>query len=170
MKRKTQFIRIAAMLIAFVSTTVLCAQPRKAKVADRDLIGVWIMQSVQVEGHKKQTMGSEYNQIKVYRENGEYACAEVVRDGDEILILPHEYGTYTMQDGTYTECGRKGTLIMVDKTHFEGQWFNRHDYWRKVSGLPDALIDYVVDKCRRKTDPKDIQALTRKFILESKSR
>lgn len=164
MKKNIILARLAMMLLAmFISSTVVA---QKAKTTDKDLIGVWVMESMKFEGQKKNYIGGDYNQIKVYRANGEYACAEVARVSEsETMILPHEYGTYTFKNGKYTECGRNGTVIMLDKTHFEGQWRNRHDKWRKVTDMPAELVDYVVDKCKRKNDPKNIQSLTKKYIL-----
>jgi len=164
MKKNIILARLAMMLLAMFISSAVVAQ--KAKTTDKDLIGVWVMESMKFEGQKKNYIGGDYNQIKVYRANGEYACAEVARVSEsETMILPHEYGTYTFKNGKYTECGRNGTVIMLDNTHFEGQWRNRHDKWRKVTDMPAELVDYVVDKCKRKNDPKNIQSLTKKYIL-----
>lgn len=168
MKQNRTVARLAIMLFAmFISSSVMA---QKAKTTDKDIIGVWVMESMQFEGQKKIICGDEngYNQIKVYRANGEYACAEVARiDEGEIMILPHEYGTYTYKNGEYTECGRKSVMNLTDKNHFEGPWRNRYDKWRKVTNIPKELVDYIVDKCKRKNDPKNIQSLTRKYILST---
>lgn len=167
MKQNRLLSKLAIILLAMLISAPLMAQ-KKAKTTDADIIGAWVMESMQFEGRKDNHVGSNYNQIKVYRANGEYACAEVVRISDtETMIYPHEYGTYTMKNGKYTECGRKGSVVMIDKTHFEGQWQNRHDKWRKVTNMPATLADYIVDKCKRQYDPKNIQALSGKYILST---
>ena len=164
MKQNRLLSKLAMMLLAMLFSANLMAQT--TKTTDADLIGVWVMESMRFEGKKENLIGGDYNQVKVYRANGEYACAEVGRISDtETMIIPHEYGTYTFKNGKYTECGRNGTVIMLDKTHFEGQWRNRHDKWRKVTNMPAELVDYVVDKCKRKNDPENIQSLTKKYIL-----
>ena len=164
MKKNRTLTRLAIMLLAMLMSSTVMAQA--VKTSDKDLIGVWVMESMKFEGQKVNYVSEDYNQVKVYRANGEYACAEVAQVSDtEIMILPHEYGTYTFKDGKYTECGRNGALIMLDKTHFEGQWRNRHDKWRKVTNMPVELVDYIVDKCKRRNDPKNIQSLTKKYIL-----
>ncbi|MCQ2095923.1 MAG: hypothetical protein MJY59_04175 [Bacteroidaceae bacterium] len=169
--RKTTIIARPAMLtLMFCIAASTMAQGRKSEPIDKDLVGVWVMESMQFEGEKKMECGIDYGQVKVYRADGEYACAEVASDGREIYVLPHEYGTYTFSDGKYTECGRKGTVRLTDKTHFEGTWKNRYDKWRKVTDMPAKLVDYIVDKCRRQNDPKDIQALVRKHILNKKGK
>ena len=104
------------------------------KVNDEDLHGVWLMESFYYEGEDKVKCGVDYTQIKVYRPNGEYACAEVVKlKNGQFQILPHEYGTYTFKNGKYTEMGRDGILNLVDKNTFTGQWMNRHDVWKKCT-------------------------------------
>lgn len=179
MKQNKSIARLVALVLAICITTNIMAQTTKQKTTDKhlisvsvkqkttdkDLIGVWVMESMQFEGQKKMECGGNYNQVKVYRANGEYACAEVALDGSEVKILPHEYGTYTFKDGKYTECGRNGSQILIDKTHFEGQWKNRHDLWRKVTDMPAKLVDYIVEKCKQTNEPKDIQELAKKYIL-----
>ncbi len=140
-----------------ISTSVM-AQTPAVKTTDKDLAGVWGREPMQFDGQAKFEGGD-------YRANGEYACAEIASDGKETYVLPHEYGTYTFKNGKYTENGRNGTVIMTDKTHFEGTWKNRYDKWVKVSDMPAKLVDYIVDKCKRQNDPKDIQNLVRKHIL-----
>lgn len=180
MKQNKDIARVVTFVFAMLISTSAIAQTTKQKTTDKELIGVlvkqkttdkeligvWVMESMQFEGQKVMECGGDYNQIKVYRANGEYACAEVAIDGKEVVILPHEYGTYTFKDGKYTECGRSASQVLIDKNHFEGQWKNRHDKWRKVTDMPAKLTDYVVDKCKRKNDPQDIQALAKKYILK----
>lgn len=83
----------AVMLIALLHTASSFAQ---AKVEDKEIISVWIMKSMKFEGESKEYIPNNYNQVKVYRADGEYACAEIVKDNKgNYIILPHEYGTYT---------------------------------------------------------------------------
>lgn len=164
MTQNRTITKIAMLMLAMCLSANVMAQ--KYKQSDKDLVGVWLMESMQFEGEKKSVLGENYTQIKVYRANGEYACAEIAYISDtETMIVPHEYGKYTMKNGKYTENGRKGTVIMHDKMHFEGQWRNRHDVWRKTTDIPASLVDYIVDKCKHRTDPKNIQELTKKHIL-----
>ena len=82
---------LAMLFVILLSTTSVYAQ---AKVDDKEIIGTWIMTSAKYEGENKEYINDSYNQVKVYRANGEYACAEVARMKDgSYLILPHEYGT-----------------------------------------------------------------------------
>lgn len=114
MKKNIILARLAMMMLAmFISSNVMA---QKAKTTDKDLIGVWVMESMKFEGQKENYIGGDYNQIKVYRANGEYACAEVARVSEsETMILPHEYGTYTFKNGKYTECGHNGTVISLTR-------------------------------------------------------
>ena len=71
--KKTLFI----MAVALMSAVQVCAQ--KVKVDDKELIGTWVMESMQWEGEKKTLCGKEtgYTQFKFYGADGEYACAEI---------------------------------------------------------------------------------------------
>lgn len=119
------------------------------KVDDKELIGVWAMESMQFEGEDKVMLGKNYARVKVYRANGEYACAEIgkLNNGD-YKVIPHEYGTYTFTDGNYTELGREGILIMVDNNTFKGRWKNCHEVWKKKATVSTELINYIIQKCK----------------------
>lgn len=152
------------LLTLLVHTTSLHAQ---VKVADKEIIGVWVMTSMKYKGESRNFITDKYTQVKVYRSNGEYACAEVVNAKGTYVILPHEYGTYSLKNGQYTEMGRpSGTIEWVDKEHTRGHWFNRMDAWKKVKNMPETLTQYIVDKCKaHQSEPESIQKLTKKYIF-----
>lgn len=161
---KTSFIRVAALLLLAMASVLPVAAQKK--IADKELVGVWVMQSMQYEGEDKVVCGKNYSQFKYYGPTGEYACAEIVKQGSgKYAILPHEYGTYTFRNGHYTEMGRKGVVIMTDKTTFRGTWANRHDVWKKVA-MPETLRKEIVARCKANTEPSaGIQKLLRQYIM-----
>lgn len=136
------------------------------RVADKELIGVWLMESMQFEGEEKTICGKDYSQIKVYRANGEYACAELVKSKDgKCTVLPHEYGTYTFKNGNYTEMGRSGILLMDDNNTFHGKWMNRHDVWKKRD-IPEKLVNFIVEKCKvAQNNSPVMQDLMKKYVF-----
>ena len=82
--------------------------------------------------------------------------------------MPHEYGTYTFKNGVYTEMGRStkdGDMVLVDKNTFKGRWKNRHDVWKKKTALPDKVVKYIVNCCKSKETPADIQQLIKKNMF-----
>ena len=146
--------------------------PKRIEVADNYLVGTWVMESYQFEGegNTKTVCGTNYSQIKVYRANGEYACAEIakLKDGS-VRVLPHEYGTYTFKNGRYSEMGRpevaEDAFVVVDKNTTKGRWMARHDVWKRVD-LPAKLVDHIVARCKaNQEEPKDIQQLIKTHIL-----
>lgn len=166
---KTSFIRKVSMMFVVAVATMLGTGYAKAqqKVAEKELIGVWIMDSYCYEGEEKVVCGKDYSQVKVYRANGEYACAELVKLKDGTCkVLPHEYGTYSFKDGKYVEMGRDSNLNLEDKNTFTGHWKNRHDVWKKSKDMPDRLVDYIVDLCKINQGPSDdIHQMIRKYIM-----
>jgi hypothetical protein len=143
-QRKLFFL--ALIMSACVSAGNVMAQQ---KVDDKELIGVWTMESMQFEGEGKVMLGGDYARVKVYRAGGEYACAEIAKlKSGEFKIVPHEYGTYTFKDGKYTELGREGIVVMVDNNTFKGRWKNCHEVWKKKGNVPTDLINYIVEKCK----------------------
>ena len=68
-----------ALIVAVTLMSVLQVCAQNQKVADKELIGVWMMESLQYDGEKKTMCGkaSGYTQFKYYGADGEYACAEI---------------------------------------------------------------------------------------------
>lgn len=151
------------LVMAAVLMSVLQMNAQTTKIADKELIGTWVMESMQFEGEKKVVCGktSGYSQFKYYGADGEYACAEIalMKDG-KVVVMPHEYGTYTFKNGVYSEMGRPALkadeMQLIDNTTFKGRWKNRHDIWKKVT-LPEKVTRHIIDCCKSKETPTDIQ-------------
>ena len=156
-----------------MAVALICAMQvgAQTKVDDKEIVGVWIMESMQFEGEKKMVCGKEtgYTQFKYYGADGEYACAEIAltKDGS-VVVMPHEYGKYTFKEGWYSECGRaaiKDAIILTDKNTYRGTWNNRHDIWKKVT-LSDKLVKYIVESCKTKETPADIQQMIKQSMFK----
>ena len=143
----------------------------QSKIADKELVGVWIMESMQFEGEKKTVCGKEtgYTQFKFYGADGEYACAQIVLTNDgKVVVMPHEYGKYTFRDGWYSEMGReaiKDAMVLTDKTTCQGKWRNRRDIWKKKT-LPDKVVKYLMDCCKTKEAPADVQQAIKQSMFK----
>lgn len=81
------------LVMAVVLMSALQMNAQTTKIADKELIGTWVMESMQFEGEKKVVCGktSVYSQFKYYGADGEYACAEIalMKDG-KVVVMPHE--------------------------------------------------------------------------------
>lgn len=151
---------LLVIVVALMSAVQASAQ--NVKVDDKEIIGTWIMESMQWEGEKKTMCGKStgYSQFKFYGADGEYACAQLAltKEG-KVVVMPHEYGTYTFKDGWYSEMGRekiKDAIVWVDKTTTQGTWKTRHDIWKKVT-MPDKVVKYILDCCKTKEIPADVE-------------
>lgn len=167
--RKTSFSNsvalIAIMFLAWLNPSLASAQQ---KISDKEIVGVWVMTSMMWEGEYRNLISDNYNNIKVYRANGEYACAEIVKGNDgNYIIVPHEYGTYYLRNGIYSEMGREEVKWeWIDKVSFKGRWKNRLDQWRKVVNIPEELTQHVVDKCKAaQQSPDKFQKMMKKYIF-----
>lgn len=163
-------IKQITLTLAALLLCALQANAQTARVADRELIGAWTMEWMQYDGEKKLVCGKTtgYTQFKYYGPDGEYACAEIVlnRDG-VVVVMPHEYGTYTFKNGVYSEMGRPASeLVLTDKTHFRGRWKTRNDLWVKHPSMPDKVVRYIVDCCKMKETPTDVQQLIKQSMFK----
>ena len=158
------------MFVALMSA--LQASGQNVKYDNKDLVGVWIMESFQWEGEKETICDEKYGytQFKYYGADGEYACAEIIKNNKgKIIVIPHEYGTYTYKDGWYSEMGRKpmkDAITWVDKTTTKGVWNKRHDIWKKQTNMPEKLRKYIVDYCKLTKPDEGIQQMLKQFVLK----
>ena len=162
---KKMMLMMTAMLMCAIGMNA-----QTTKIADKELVGAWIMESMQFEGEKKIVCGKEsgYTQFKYYGADGEYACAQIAltKEG-KCVLMPHEYGTYTFKDGWYSEMGRekiKDGMKLTDKNTAIGTWMNRHDVWKKKV-LPDKVVKYIVNCCKFREAPADIQQLIKQNMF-----
>ena len=158
---------MAALLLCTASM-----KAQRANVTDRDLVGVWTLEWMQYDGEKKISCGKTtgYTQFKYYGADGEYACAEIAMTKDgTIVVIPHEYGTYSLKDGWYVEMGRpaiKDAVVLTDKTHYRGRWMNRSDLWVKCPSMPDKVTRYIVERCKLKETPADVQQAIKQSMFK----
>ena len=145
---------------------------RDARPSEKELVGVWLMESMQWEGEKKIVCGKAngYTQFKFYGADGEYASAGIAltKDG-KCVVIPQEYGTYYLKDGWYMEMGReplKDAVILIDKYTYKGTWKKRHDIWKKQLNMPEKLRKYIVDCCKMKNTPDDIQQMIKQTMFK----
>lgn len=152
-----QLLMTMALLMCAVTTNA-----QTANVTDRDLIGVWTLKWMQYDGEKKIMCGKTtgYTQFKYYGPDGEYAAAGIVLSTEgKIVVIPQEYGTYSLKNGWYMEMGRpalKDAVILTDKTHYRGRWKNRSDSWVKQPNIPEKVVRYIVERCKTKDTPADV--------------
>ena len=170
--KNVKLMKKIVLVMAVALMSALQANAQNVKVDDKELVGVWLMESMQWEGEKKTVCGkaSGYTQFKYYGSDGEYACAEnaMSKEG-KCVVMPHEYGTYTFKDGWYSEMGRekiKDAIVWIDKTTTKGTWKTRHDIWKKQLNMPEKLRKYIVDCCRMKETPADIQQMMKQAMFK----
>lgn len=165
-------IKQITLTLAALLLCALQANAQTARVADRELIGAWTMEWMQYDGEKKIVCGKTtgYTQFKYYGPDGEYAAAGIVLSTEgKIVVIPQEYGTYSLKNGWYMEMGRpalKDAVILTDKTHYRGRWKNRSDSWVKQPNMPEKVVRYIVDYCKLKKTPADIQQSIKQNIFK----
>ena len=165
---KTLINSFVVALVALFTVSISANAQNKTKTYK--LEGVWLMEYMLYDGKKEPFVcGKTYSQIKVYGKNGEYCCAEIVKDDAGVIkILPHEYGKYSYENDEYIECGRKcGKINWVDENTSKGRWKNRNDQWKRDVKLPSKLSSYIMAKCKAacEGESKEMQKLLKDNIL-----
>lgn len=166
---KTIAIAIVAMVFGFNSAN---AQNKNAKVSNT-LEGVWVMEKIITDGKKDAFIcGEFYSRVKVYGNNGEYCCAEILMNKEGIVtVLPHEYGTYSYKNGKYTECGRvcgDDAIVWSGENSFHGRWMKNTEYWNRNPKFPNNLRNHILSTCKLSLASKSMQSLMKQYILNKK--
>ena len=160
------------MTMATLFISLASANAQTGNVTDRDIIGAWTLEWMQYDGEKKIVCGKAngYTQFKYYGPDGEYAAAGIALTQDgKITVIPQEYGTYSLKNGWYMEMGRpakKDGVVLTDKTHFRGRWKNRSDSWVKQPNMPEKVVRYIVERCKTKETPSDVQQLIKQSMFK----
>ncbi len=159
--------RVMMMVAALIAVSTMPAMAQQ-KVADKEIVGVWYMESFSFEGESNvyNCKDTKYTNVKVYRKDGEYACAILsMNKNGKAQITPHEYGTYSLKNGMYSEMGRSAIpYTWVDKNTSKGKYKNRHDIWKKIENCPKELEQYFIDVC--KGVPTPIEQLINEKIFK----
>jgi hypothetical protein len=67
------------------------------------------------------------------------------------------------------EMGRpalKDAVILTDKTHYRGRWKNRTDMWVKHPSMSEKVVRYIVNCCKMKDIPADVQKTIKQNLFE----
>ncbi len=138
---------VMVVLFLFLNMIPLDNNANKG-VPDKEIIGVWVLRSVQYEGEDEIVLRSNYTRVKYYGPDGEYACAEILMPkAGQYKIAPHAYGKYTFKNGDYTEMGQKGNFVLKDKATAYGKWNKCSENWKKIS-IPDRLLNEIILRCK----------------------
>ncbi len=157
---------ILAIAIALMGTMSAAAQQ---KVADSAIVGMWYNDMFQYEREEPLTIDqTNLTTIKVYGADGEYVSAHmyISKDHKDLSIQIHEYGTYSLKDGMYSEMGR--TPIKMDWVNDStslGRWQNRKERWRKVKNCPKEMMQFVLELGRLHHPSKELEHMFKKNIF-----
>lgn len=160
------------MTLAAILMCTASMKAQRANVTEKDIVGVWTLEWMQYDGEKKIMCGKAngYTQFKYYGADGEYAAAGIALSNDgKIAVIPQEYGKYSLKDGWYVEMGRpalKDAVILTDRTHYRGRWKNRTDSWVKHPSMSDKVVRYIVERCKTKDTPTDVQRLIKQDLFK----
>ncbi len=151
---------IQLLALAFVLLSNVMPSWAQEKASDRkELFGVWYAEWLKYDKEEEvlHIKDTQYTILKVYRPDGEYASLQAWSKGDGVIVLlPHEYGTYSYKNGEYIEMGRKTIpgkieFKFVNEDTRTNRWYNCTDQAKKIKNCPKALEQYFVDCCKQRT-------------------
>lgn len=170
--KNVKLMKKVMLVMAMALMSVMQMNAQTQKVADKEIVGVWLMESMQWDGERKTMCGKEtgYTQFKYYGADGEYAAAGIALSNEgKVVVIPQEYGTYTFKDSWYSEMGReaiKDAVILTDKNTYKGRWKTRNDIWKKQPNMPKELTKFILDCCKTKETPDNIQQMIKQTIFK----
>ena len=144
---------IKTLVLALVAVFAVSLSANAQSKDDNSLVGVWVFEQYKIDGREITKAPETYSSVKIYGENGEYCCAQIMKDAGNgvIKVKPHEYGTYSYKNGKYIECGRPGgndAIIFTGKNNFHGHFANRTEYWCRNVNFSDDLRKHIIAACK----------------------
>ncbi len=161
-------------ILTTVALALAAFMPAAAQTKpDPDLVGLWRAEVIQYDGEDPILWREKTNPpfLKVFRPNGEYACAlfYLLNNGKEFSIRPHEYGRYTLEDGVYTEMGRPTEMTVLSDSTYKQRWLNRVEHFKKLKDAPCEVEQFVLEACRLYHPPKELEETIKTNIFSTQT-
>ena len=131
-----------------------------------DLTGAWVLQHVKFPSgtEQKYAMDNDGTSCLIYDHNNMLYECNISTTPTGLIIQPTAKSTVTLIDK-----GRpalKDAVILTDRTHYRGRWKNRTDSWVKHPSMSDKVVRYIVERCKTKDTPADIQGLIKQDFFK----
>ena len=131
-----------------------------------DLTGAWVLQHVKFPSgtEQKYAMDNDGTSCLIYDHNNMLYECNISTTPTGLIIQPTAKSTVTLIDK-----GRpalKDAVILTDRTHYRGRWKNRTDSWVKQPSMSDKVVRYIVERCKTKDTPTEVQRLIKQDLFK----
>ena len=131
-----------------------------------DLTGAWVLQHVKFPSgtEQKYAMDNDGTSCLIYDHNNMLYECNISTTPTGLIIQPTAKSTVTLIDK-----GRpalKDAVILTDRTHYRGRWKNRTDSWVKHPSMSDKVVRYIVERCKTKDTPTEVQRLIKQDLFK----
>lgn len=143
----TQHMKHITCIAAILAAILLMAACHTRHVSDDEgfsIVGVWQLARIEGADGKTRTMDmGRYTRCKLYDADSTYYCAELMTDGEDVEIGPHEFGHYILNDSVYIENGRVTPFQIINDTTMTTVWAGELELWHKVKTMTETRKEEI---------------------------
>lgn len=154
---------------------VACNRPA-VEIQDSEgfsLVGAWELIRIEYPDGRTDTLDvGNYTRCKIYDADSTYYSIELISDGDEVYIIPHEMARYSLSGTTYVENNRPTPFQIRDDSTMTTVWAGYTEVMRKASSMTEARKKEIRDIVRRYFSAIETNKNTRltNFVLSTSER
>lgn len=138
--------RIIGILATVVAILLMAACNRVGEQESKgfDIVGAWQLARIEGADGKTRTMNmGRYTRCKVYDADSIYYSVELMTDGEDVQIGPHEMGHYMLNDSLYIENGRVTPFQVIDDTTMTTVWDGEVEVWHKATTMTETRKEEI---------------------------
>lgn len=120
-------------------------QDPESKKDGFDIVGAWELIRIEYPDGKVDTLDvGTYTRCKIYDPDSTYYSIELLTDGDNVMIVPHEMAKFSISaDTTYIENDRKTPFQIINDSTFTTVWDGYLEVMRRCPTITESRKDEI---------------------------
>lgn len=111
-----------------------------------DIVGAWELVYMQSpDGHVDTMDVGDYTRCKIYEADSMLYSIELVSDGNQVMVVPHEMAQYSLTDTAYIENDRVTEFQVIDDTTMTTIWEGYTEVWHKACSMTDTRRQEIIN-------------------------
>ena len=157
--------------VAAILLMAACNRVGEQESKGFDIVGAWELTRIEYPDGRIDTLDvGSYTRCKLYDADSIFYSIELLTDGNEVMIGPHEMAHYTLNDSVYIENGRVTPFQIIDDTTMTTVWNRYTEVWHKATTMTEARKKDICDKVRIVLGPARKSSRFKTFLLSTSER
>lgn len=136
---------IFSIFLAIVMLGACSEQEPEGRKDSFDIVGAWELIRIEYPDGKVDTFDvGTYTRCKIYDSDSTYYSIQLITDGDDVMVIPHEMAKYSLSaDTTYIENGRKTPFQIINDSICTTVWDGYLEVMQRCSTITESRKDEI---------------------------